>query len=167
LVNRKELVGGLIKNHQSKTKNVEAAVMTEEDLKRRTKQFGLRALRLVDALPKSIGCRTVANQLASCATSVGANYRAACRARSRADFISKLGIVEEEADESAFWLELIMEGTMLAKNRVLLLHQEATEITKIIQASRMTAMQRSAAQRVVNKQERWPPNQKSPIKNQK
>jgi four helix bundle protein len=72
---------------------------------------------------------------------VGANYRSACRGRSRAEFISKLGIVEEEADESAYWLEIIMEGAMLKANRVEPLHQEAIELTKIIRSSRMTTIQ--------------------------
>jgi len=84
--------------------------MDAEDLKERTKQFALRILKLVEALPNSLQGRTIAAQLVRAGTSVGANYRAACRGRSRAEFIAKIGIVEEEADESAFWLELIIDG---------------------------------------------------------
>lgn len=116
--------------------------MTEEDLKQRTKQFALRALKLVDVLPKSMGARTVAQQLVASATSVGSNYRAACRGRSRAEFIAKLGVVEEEADESAYWLELIMEAELLQAARVKPLHQEALELAVIMRSSRMTAQQR-------------------------
>jgi four helix bundle protein len=84
--------------------------MTEEDLKKRTKLFALRVLKLVAALPNNVAGRTIGNQVARSATSVAANYRAACRARSKIEFISKLGIVEEEADERALWLELIFES---------------------------------------------------------
>ena len=83
--------------------------MNEDDLKKRTKQFALRILKLVAALPRTIAGRTIGGQLARSGTSVAANYRAACRARSKAEFISRLGVVEEEADESALWLELIIE----------------------------------------------------------
>ena len=92
--------------------------MTESEFKIRTKRFGLRVLKLVAALPKTVEGRAIANQLVRSGTSVGANYRAACRGRSKAEFISKLGTVEEEADESAFWLELIIEGGMMTQKRV-------------------------------------------------
>src|SRR6266571_6754173 len=88
-------------------------VVRSADLKARTKQFALRVIKLVDALPRTIQGRAVANQIIRSATSVAANYRAACRARSRAEFIAKIGVVEEEADESAFWMELIIEGELL------------------------------------------------------
>ena len=87
--------------------------MDAEDLKMRTKQFALRIFKLVAALPNNLQGRTVGGQLVRAGTSVGANYRAACIGRSRAEFVAKLGIVEEEADESAFWLELIIEGALL------------------------------------------------------
>ncbi len=87
--------------------------MDAEELKKRTKQFALRVLNLVGALPNNIQGRAVGGQLVRAGTSVAANYRAACRGRSRAEFIAKLGTVEEEADESAFWLELIIEGSLL------------------------------------------------------
>src|SRR3954452_24524895 len=84
-------------------------VVRTADLKARTKQFAVRVMKLVDSLPRTIQGRVVANQIIRSATSVAANYRAACRARSRAEFIAKIGVVEEEADETAFWLELIVE----------------------------------------------------------
>jgi four helix bundle protein len=74
-----------------------------EELKERTKRFALRVLKLVAALPNNVQGRAIGNQLVRAGTSVGSNYRAACRGRSKAEFIAKLGIVEEEADESAFW----------------------------------------------------------------
>ena len=113
--------------------------MNENELKLRTKQFALRILKLVSALPRSIEGRAIGNQLVRSGTSVGANYRAACRGRSKAEFISKLGTVEEEADESAFWLELIVEGGLLEKKRVDALLQEANELVAIMVASRKAA----------------------------
>jgi len=111
----------------------------EIEMKSRTKQFGLRTIRLIGALPNSIAGRKIGEQLLKSATSVGANYRAACHARSKADFVSKLGIVEEEADESAFWLEMIIEAGLMSKNRVQSLFVEAEELTRIMVASRITA----------------------------
>lgn len=113
--------------------------MNEEDLKKRTKKFALRILKLIDALPNSAAGRTVAGQLARSGTSVAANYRAACRGKSKPDFIAKLGIVEEEADESQFWLELIIESEMLKPELVESLKQEANEIVAIMVASRKSA----------------------------
>lgn len=86
--------------------------MTPDELKARTKQFALRVMRVCEMLPKSRSGNVIANQLIRSATSVGANYRSACRARSDADFISKIGITLEEADESVYWMELIMESGM-------------------------------------------------------
>lgn len=113
--------------------------MTEDELKKRTKQFALRILKLISALPKTTAGRTIGNQLARSGTSVPANYRAACRGRSKAEFISKLGIVEEEADESAFWLELIIEGGLLQKSLVEPLWCEANELVAIMTSSRKSA----------------------------
>jgi four helix bundle protein len=110
-----------------------------EELKQRTKQFALRILKLVSALPDSIQGRAIGGQLVRAGTSVGSNYRAACRGRSRAEFIAKLGTVEEEADESAFWLELIVESSMLKANLVQPLLDEANELTRIMASSRLTA----------------------------
>ena len=83
--------------------------MTENELKKRTKRFGLAVLDLIETLPRTEAGRIIANQLGRAGTLVGANYRAACRARSKAEFSSKLGNVEEEADESAYWLEMIQD----------------------------------------------------------
>jgi four helix bundle protein len=109
--------------------------MTEAELKERTKQFALRIMSLVDALPKTPVGRTIGHQLVRCGTSVGANYRAACRGRSKADFIAKLGIVVEESDESAYWLELIIAGKLLKRELVESLLQEANELTAIFTSS--------------------------------
>ena len=117
--------------------------MDAEDLKQRTKLFALRILKLVAALPNNIQGKTVGGQLIRAGTSVGANYRAACRGRSKAEFIAKLGIVEEEADESAFWLELIIEGSLLKAQLVQPLLDEANELTRIVASSRITASDKS------------------------
>src|SRR4051812_16494187 len=113
--------------------------MDETELLQRTKRFGLRVMKLADALPKSLSARIVANQIVRSGTSVGANYRAACKGRSRAEFIAKLGIVEEEADESVYWMEIIIEGGLLKPSTVQALHKEGKEIVAIIAASRNTA----------------------------
>jgi len=113
--------------------------MNEEELKNRTKQFALRVIRLVEALPRTQTAAVIGNQLLRSATSVAANYRAVCRARSQADFVSKLGIVEEEADESLFWLELVVEANLQPAARVQDLLQEADELTAIFVSSRKTA----------------------------
>ena len=113
--------------------------MDENALKARTKQFGLRVMNLVDALPKTISGRAIGNQLVRSGTSVGANYRAACRSRSKAEFVAKIGIVAEESDESAFWLELIMDASLLKTELVASLHREAEELTAIFTASGRTA----------------------------
>lgn len=113
--------------------------MNEIELKQRTKQFSLRVMKLVAALPRSTEGRAIGNQLVRSGTSVGANYRAACRGRSKSEFIAKLGTVEEEADESAFWMELIIESGLLEKKRVEALLQEANELVAILVASRKSA----------------------------
>jgi four helix bundle protein len=115
-------------------------VVRTADLKARTKQFALRVMKLVDALPRTIQGRAVANQIIRSATSVAANYRAACRARSRAEFIAKLGVVEEEADETAFWLELIIDSALLTRTRIDPLLTEAGELVAIMAASRKSAL---------------------------
>jgi four helix bundle protein len=112
--------------------------MTPDDLKRRTKQFALRVMKLVAALPDNLVGRAVGNQLIRSGTSVGANYRAACRGRSTAEFAAKLGVVIEEADESEFWLELIADGELLPAGLVGPLLKEANEIVAIMVASRKT-----------------------------
>jgi len=114
-------------------------VVRTADLKARTKQFALRVMKLVDSLPRTIQGRVVANQIIRSATSVAANYRAACRARSRAEFIAKIGVVEEEADETAFWLELIIDSALLTETRTRPLLREARELVAIMAASRKSA----------------------------
>jgi four helix bundle protein len=113
--------------------------MDADDLKKRTKQFALRILKLVGALPNTVQGRTIGGQLVRSGTAVAANYRAACRGRSKAEFIAKLGTVEEEADESAFWLELIIEGGLLKEKVVQPLFTEAGELTRIMARSRLSA----------------------------
>ncbi|MEY2489688.1 MAG: hypothetical protein QOC70_1630 [Verrucomicrobiota bacterium] len=112
--------------------------MKPDDLKDRTKQFALRVLKLVAALPKTIEGRAIASQLVRCGTSVAANYRATCRARSKAEFIAKVGIVLEEA-EALLWLELIAEANLLPSKRVDPLLAEANELVAIMVASRRSA----------------------------
>jgi four helix bundle protein len=113
--------------------------MNPDNLKKRTKEFAIRIIKLVNALPKNSLGSTIGNQLLRAATSVGANYRAACRAKSTPDFIYKINIVEEEADECVYWLELIIETGLLAKKNVNLLLKEADELTAIFTASGKTA----------------------------
>jgi four helix bundle protein len=113
--------------------------MKADDLKKRTKQFALRILKLVGALPNNVQGRAIANQLVRSGTAVAANYRAACRGRSKAEFIAKLGTVEEEADESAFWMELIIEAELLKAPKVQPLLTEAIELRKIMASSRISA----------------------------
>lgn len=121
--------------------------MNEQDMLDRTKQFALRVMNLVGALPRTVQGRAIANQLMRSGTSVAANYRAACRARSKAEFISKLGTVEEEADESVFWLELIIEGNLLGDKKVRSLLKEAGELTAITASSKKTAARSQIANR--------------------
>jgi four helix bundle protein len=109
--------------------------MTKDEMIRRTKNFALRIMKLVDALPRSMSGRAVGNQLVRSGTAVGANYRAACRARSRKEFLSRLGVVEEEVDESGYWLELIADGGLLKPRRVGALLEEAGELTRIFAAA--------------------------------
>ena len=118
---------------------LEGKTMDENDLRQRTKQFALRAMKLVAALPETAIGRTIGNQLVRSATSVGANYRAACRGRSKPEFVAKLGIVVEEADECGYWLELIIDGELLRRDLVEPLLNEANELTAIMVASHKTA----------------------------
>jgi four helix bundle protein len=113
--------------------------MSERDLKTRTKAFALRILKLVDALPKTAAGRVLASQIVRSGTSIAANYRAACRAKSTADFIAKMGIVEEEADESLFWLELLEESELGTPAKLTAIKQEANELIAITVASIKTA----------------------------
>jgi len=123
-----------------------------EELKRRTKAFAIRIIRLVEALPNTSTARVIGNQLLRSGTSVGANYRAACRARSQADFVSKIGVVEEEADESAYWLELLVEAGILPIDRIKDLLNEANELTAIFTSSGRTAKERQTSRPGTNPQ---------------
>ena len=113
--------------------------MTADDLKARTKAFALRVMKCVVALPSGPVASVLGKQLLRCGTSVGANYRAACRGRSRAEFVAKLAVVIEEADECCYWLELVIDGELLPRPLVELLLAEANELTAIMVASRKTA----------------------------
>jgi four helix bundle protein len=113
--------------------------MNQREMKERTKQFALKVIKLVNALPKNIQGQSIGKQLIRSGTSVGANYRSACRGRSKSEFIAKWGIVEEEADESAFWMELIIEEGLLEKELVEPLLNEADQLVAIIVASRKSA----------------------------
>src|SRR3990172_1823574 len=117
---------------------------SEKDLPVRKKQFGLRVIRLVDSLPRSKSATVIGNQLLRSATSVGANYRAACRGRSRADFIAKLGIALEEADESLYWMEMLLEAELVPKPKILNLIDEANQLVSILTTSIKTARANTA-----------------------
>jgi len=108
-------------------------------MERRLKVFALRVLRLTRALPQTYQADVIGKQLFRCATSVASNYRAAGRGRSKAEFVAKLGIVEEEADESCFWLELVIDDGMLQVEQVQPLLGEASEICAMVVASRRAA----------------------------
>ena len=132
--------------------------MNAQELKDRTKQFALRVMHLVDAWPNTPKGRAIAGQLVRSGTSVAANYRAACRDRSHAEFISKIGIVEEEADETVLWLELIVEDKLLPEKKIAPLLKEANELTAIMAASYISASR--------SKRDSHSANSKSAIRNQ-
>jgi four helix bundle protein len=113
--------------------------VNKAELLTRTKSFALRTLKLVDHLPRTTSGRAIGNQVIRSATSIGANYRAACRSRSRAEFAAKLGIVAEEADETVYWLQLIADGKLLPEQKVAALLKEADELTAIFTAGRRTS----------------------------
>jgi four helix bundle protein len=114
-------------------------VSPPQELRERTKKFALRIIRLFQALPKSTEARILGKQLLRCGTSVAANYRAVCRARSKAEFISRMGIVAEEADESVLWLELLQEANILSHDKLSAITAEAKELTAIFSTSLKTA----------------------------
>lgn len=128
--------------------------MNEQEFKRRTKAFGLAVIRLVESLPRSRTSEIIGRQLLRCGTSVGANYRAACRGKSVLDVIAKLGIVEEEADEALYWLELLLDARLLSQEHVSGLRREADELVAMTVASIKTLRSREAGRR---------PNPKSKI----
>ncbi len=109
--------------------------MTEEELKLRFKKFALRILKLVDNIPQSVSGCAIAKQIVRSGTSPSANYRAACIGKSKKDFLNKLKYVEEELDETAHWLELIMEAEILPPNRIEPLYSECKELLSITVSS--------------------------------
>jgi four helix bundle protein len=113
--------------------------MNPNDMKKRTKAYALAIIRLVQTLPNTATARIIGNQLLRCGTSVGANYRASCRAKSQADFIAKMGIVEEEADESVYWMEVLVEAGILPITAVAELCDEGNQIVSIVVSSINTA----------------------------
>jgi four helix bundle protein len=115
----------------------------EDELKQRTKKFALRIMNLCRYVQGGDVARTIARQLVRSGTSIGADYRATCRARSKAEFIAKLGVVVEETDETVFWLELIAESNLVKQARLQALQQEANELLAIFAASQFTARKRN------------------------
>src|SRR3954471_8982322 len=113
--------------------------MNPNELKERTIEFAVRVLKFADALPNTASGRTVSNQVARSGCSVAANYRAALRGKSRADFVNKITIVLEEADETELWLEITARAGLLPARRLNALQTEAEELTKIFNATRATA----------------------------
>lgn len=113
--------------------------MNKDDMKHRTRQFAIHIIRLVESLPKGRTDDVLGKQLLRSGTSVGANYRAACRAKSTADFVYKMGIVEEEADESLYWMELLIEAKIMESKKLESLMREADELLAITVASIKTA----------------------------
>jgi len=119
--------------------------MSREAMKQRTKQYALRIIRLVCSLPRTQVARHIGAQLLRAGTSVASNYRAACRGRSRAEFLSKLGTVEEEADESLFWQEVLIESGVVKARLLADLMREGNEIVSIVFAARKTTRARGRA----------------------
>ena len=110
-----------------------------EELKRRTKRFAISVLRLARTFPRTEEARVITRQLLKSATSVAANYRATCRARSKAEFVAKIGIVVEEADETVFWLEIVEECGIVPGKKATPIRREADELLAIFAASQRTA----------------------------
>ena len=116
--------------------------MNEEQFKRRTKDLALRVMKLINSLPQTTTAQVIGKQLLRSGTSVGANYRAACRAKSTADILHKLAIVEEEADETLYWLELLIDGEIVPESKLKNLITETNEITAMIVSSIKTLKNR-------------------------
>ncbi len=124
--------------------------MESEELKKRFKQFSLRIIKMVDSLPNTISAKTVAHQIIRSGTSPAANYRAACIAKSEKDFVNKLKMVEEELDETAHWLDIIVEAKMLPLTKMNSLIEEANELYKIIRSSILTIKRKQTICKSVN-----------------
>ncbi len=116
--------------------------MTSDELKKRTRALALRVIRMCEALPNGRTADVIGRQLLRSATSVGANYRAACRAKSTADFVAKMGIVEEECDECLYWMDLLVEAGLVRQSRISGLMREANELLSITVSSIKTARRR-------------------------
>jgi four helix bundle protein len=132
---------------KEKSARVADAAMSTDDFRQRTFRFGVRVVPLVQTLARNDVVRVIGNQLLRSGTAVGANYRAAARARSRGDFIAKMGIVEEECDETLYWLEMLVELQLINIDRSKELRAEGNEILAIVVASIRTA--RGNAKRTV------------------
>ena len=115
------------------------ADMNADDMKTRTRAFALRIIRLAESLPNTPTARVIRNQMLRCGSSVGANYRAACRAKSKPDFVSKMGTVEEETDETIYWMELLIDAELVKRSRIADLLDEADQILSIVISSIKTA----------------------------
>lgn len=141
--------------------------MTSEELRVRTQDFALRIIRLVGALPRNMAGQVIGRQVLRSGTLVGANYRAACRARSRADFVGKLAIAEEEADETLYWLELLVKSSLVKPERLLPLVKEANELVAIITSARKTTQTSGLKSKIANTLGAEVQNRKSKITNHK
>ena len=113
--------------------------MTSNELKRRTRAFAVAVIKFAQTLPKDPATLVIMRQLVKSGTSVGANYRSSCRAKSRADFVSKMTTAEEEADETQYWLEVLVEASIVNAEAVAVLHDEADQLVRILVASINTA----------------------------
>lgn len=119
--------------------------MTEQEFKKRTKDIALRIIRLVESLPRTWSAEVIGKQLLRSGTSIGANYRAACRGKSTADVLHKLSIVEEEADESLYWMELLIDGDIVPERKLLALTSDVNEIVAMTVASIKTMRSKKSA----------------------
>ena len=117
--------------------------MTPDELRARTKSFALRVVKLYRSSPRTADAQVMGKQLLRCGTSVAANYRASCRARSRAEFVARIGVVAEEADESGFWLEMLAEAEIVRMAMLKELLQESKELTAIFTATQQTTRKRN------------------------
>jgi four helix bundle protein len=131
-----------MQNAEFETPKGMKAMGKETDLRNRTKQFALRVIKVADAMPRRLSAEVIGKQVLRSGTSVGAHYREACRARSRAEFISKMEVGLQELDETTYWFELITESGMVPADRLVPLHKEGGELTAIFAASINTAKKR-------------------------
>ncbi len=127
--------------------------MDENEMKRRTKEFGLRVIKVVEALPKCKTSNVIGNQILRSATSIGANYRSACRGKSGADFAAKIAIALEEADETLYWLEMIVEAGLISKALLDSLMAEANELISILASSLKTVRESIAKEQSYARQQ--------------